>query len=74
MKQTEKMELQEGNVLIKVHYSSVNFKDGLAATHSKSGVVPKYPFILRIDLSGKVVESQSDPFKIGEKSSRQTMA
>lgn len=67
VKQMEKVDLQEGEVLIKVHYSSVNFKDGLAATNSKSGVIPKYPMVLGIDLSGEVVESQASRFEVGDK-------
>lgn len=66
VKPTKKIELQEGSVLIKVHYSSVNYKDGLAATNSKSGVIRNYPFILGIDLSGEVAETQSDLFEVGD--------
>ncbi|KAB8137891.1 acryloyl-CoA reductase [Gracilibacillus oryzae] len=59
-------DLPQGEVLIKVHYSSVNYKDSLAAT-PKGGVVKNYPMIPGIDLAG-VVESSADPrFKAGDK-------
>lgn len=57
--------LTEGNVLIEVHYSSVNYKDALAAKKG-TGVVRHYPMILGIDLSGIVIESESPDFKIGD--------
>lgn len=58
--------LSEGEVLIKVAYSSVNFKDSLAVK-TKGGVIRNYPMIPGIDLSGEVVESTSEKFKAGQK-------
>lgn len=58
--------LSEGEVLIKVAYSSVNFKDSLAVK-TKGGVIRNYPMIPGIDLSGDVVESTSEKFKAGQK-------
>lgn len=62
-----KEELPDGEVLIEVHYSSVNYKDGLAGTNPKSGVIRNYPMILGIDLSGVVVESLDPAFRAGDK-------
>lgn len=67
VKELRKEELPEGDVLIRVHYSSVNYKDGLAATNARSGVVRNYPMVLGIDLSGEVVESKADAFQPGDK-------
>lgn len=58
--------LSEGEVIIKVAYSSVNFKDSLAVK-TKGGVIRNYPMIPGIDLSGEVVESTSEKFKAGQK-------
>ena len=60
-------DLPDGEVLIEVHYSSVNYKDGLAGTNPKSGVIRNYPMILGIDLSGVVVESLDPAFRAGDK-------
>lgn len=57
--------LSEGNVIIKVAYSSVNYKDMLAV-QTKGGVISKYPMIPGIDLSGTVVSSESSKFKEGQ--------
>ncbi|WP_411349769.1 acryloyl-CoA reductase [Paenibacillus sp. WLX2291] len=58
-------QLPQGNVTIKVHYSDVNYKDGLAST-TNGKVVNEYPFIPGIDLSGEVVESQDEQFQPGD--------
>lgn len=57
--------LSEGNVLIKVAYSSVNYKDMLAV-QKKGGVIRNYPMIPGIDLSGTVVSSKNSKFKEGQ--------
>lgn len=54
-------DLPQDDVLIKVAYSSVNYKDALASK-KKTGVVQSYPMVLGIDLSGTVVSSKSDKF------------
>jgi acrylyl-CoA reductase (NADPH) len=61
----EKSDLPPGEVTIRVHYSSVNFKDALAVT-PHGGVVRAYPIVPGIDLTGEVVESQSDEFAVGD--------
>ena len=58
-------ELPEGEVLIKVMYSSLNYKDALSAIGNK-GVTKNYPHTPGIDASGIVAESISDDFKAGE--------
>lgn len=59
-------DLPEGEVLIKVHYSSINYKDAMANTDN-SAIVKKYPFIPGIDLVGEVVESADDQFEEGDR-------
>ena len=57
--------LPEGDVRIKVHYSTLNYKDGLAIT-GKGPIVRQFPMIPGIDLTGEVIESKSPEFKIGD--------
>lgn len=59
-------ELPEGDVLVRVAYSSLNYKDGLAVT-GKARVVRSYPMVPGIDLAGTVVESSSSNYKPGDK-------
>lgn len=54
-----------GDVLIRVAYSSVNYKDGLASTPNGK-IVKSYPFVPGIDLAGTVVESQDPRFRQGD--------
>ena len=57
--------LEEGRVLIKVHYSSLNYKDALASSGAK-GVVSSYPFVPGIDVAGEIIESSTPDFSVGE--------
>jgi putative YhdH/YhfP family quinone oxidoreductase len=57
--------LPEGDVLIQVQYSSINYKDALSATGNK-GVTRCYPHTPGIDAAGLVVESSSENFKAGD--------
>jgi acrylyl-CoA reductase (NADPH) len=59
-------DLQDGDVLISVEYSSLNYKDGLAVT-GKGKVVRKFPMIPGIDLAGTVIESSSAEYAPGDK-------
>ncbi|MEI3613367.1 NADPH:quinone oxidoreductase family protein [Pseudogracilibacillus sp. SO30301A] len=59
-------DLPEGDVVIKVAYSSVNYKDGLAATPNGK-IVRNYPHVPGIDLAGTVVSSKNNRFKEGNK-------
>ena len=58
-------DLMEGDVTVKVLYSCVNYKDGLALT-GKAPVVRKFPMVPGIDLSGIVTASDSALFKPGD--------
>jgi acrylyl-CoA reductase (NADPH) len=58
-------DLPPGDVTIRVHYSSVNYKDALAVT-PRGGVVRDYPLVPGVDLTGEVVESQSPDFAVGD--------
>lgn len=57
-------ELPAGEVLIKVRYSSLNYKDALSASGNK-GVTRKYPHTPGIDAAGIVVESSDPVFQPG---------
>ena len=56
----------DGNVTIEVHYSDVNFKDGLCL-NGKGRLVREYPHIPGIDFSGIVLESDDSRFSPGDK-------
>ncbi|MGY4691151.1 acrylyl-CoA reductase family protein [Salibacterium sp. K-3] len=58
-------DLPDGEVLVKVHYSSVNFKDGMAAM-ADGNIVKDYPMVPGIDLSGVVEESKDERFTKGD--------
>jgi acrylyl-CoA reductase (NADPH) len=58
-------DLPAGEVLVKVAYSSVNYKDGLASI-PEGRVVRKYPLVPGIDLAGVVAESSDVRFKEGD--------
>jgi putative YhdH/YhfP family quinone oxidoreductase len=58
-------DLPDGDVTVRVQYSSVNFKDGLACL-PESPVVGSYPMVPGIDLAGTVVESSDPRFTAGQ--------
>lgn len=58
-------DLPPGDVLIRVAYSSLNYKDGLA-TQGHPGVVRSLPHVPGVDCSGTVVESQASDFQPGD--------
>jgi acrylyl-CoA reductase (NADPH) len=62
----DEADLPEGDVLIDVAYSSLNYKDGLAVTGKGKIVRGDYPFVPGIDLAGTVAESASDRFSPGD--------
>jgi len=64
-KQLELSDLPEGELLIKVAYSSVNYKDALASL-ANGGIVKSYPFVPGIDLAGTVVTSDDERFRAGD--------
>ena len=58
--------LKDGNVLVKIDYSGLNYKDALILNNG-GRIVKKYPFIPGIDFSGTVEESEDDKFKKGDR-------
>lgn len=58
--------LNNNEVLVKVHYSSLNYKDALSASGNK-GVTRNFPHTPGIDAVGTIEKSNSDLFTIGEK-------
>jgi NADPH2:quinone reductase len=58
-------ELSEGDVVVRAAYSSVNYKDALAATGAGK-ILKKFPLIGGIDMSGTVVSSRDSRFAPGE--------
>jgi acrylyl-CoA reductase (NADPH) len=59
-------DLPEGDVLLSVDYSSINFKDSMAVTGSGK-IVRTWPMVPGIDLTGTVIESDSAAYKPGDK-------
>jgi len=64
--QLDEAQLPDGDVVVDVDYSTLNYKDGLAIT-GKSPVVRKWPMVPGIDLAGTVSESGHADFKVGDK-------
>jgi len=62
IKELDESNLKDGNVLVKVDYSSLNYKDAMIL---KDGgrIVRKFPFVPGIDFSGTIVESEDENFK-----------
>ncbi|MBO1198683.1 acryloyl-CoA reductase [Staphylococcus simiae] len=58
-------DLPEGDVLIKIHYSGINYKDALA-TQDNNAVVQQYPMVPGIDLAGTIVESNAPGHAVGD--------
>ena len=65
IKVLEKNFFKSGNVLVKVDYSSLNFKDALILKNGAK-LVKEYPQIPGIDFSGKVLESETAEYKPGD--------
>ncbi|MDF2963963.1 MAG: quinone oxidoreductase, YhdH/YhfP family [Paenibacillus sp.] len=66
MKKLQVEDLPEGEVLIRVHYSGLNYKDGLAC-RPRGGIVRSYPHIPGIDLAGEVCSSADARFHPGQR-------
>ena len=58
--------IKKNEVMIIVHYSSLNYKDILLCS-GNLGLVRKYPHVPGIDAAGVVIKSNSKKFKVGEK-------
>ncbi|MGE5493043.1 MAG: oxidoreductase [Actinomycetota bacterium] len=63
--QMDESRLDAGEVTIRVAYSSVNYKDALAATGA-GRIIRRYPCVGGIDLAGTVIASTDDRFKIND--------
>ena len=66
MVEIEDNDLMEGNVLVKITHSTLNYKDGLAITGA-SPVVRSFPMIPGIDFSGIVLSSEDKKFSEGDR-------
>lgn len=64
--QLDEAQLPEGDVTVRVEYSTINYKDGLAITN-KSPVVRKWPMVPGIDLVGVVEASANAAIKAGDR-------
>jgi acrylyl-CoA reductase (NADPH) len=58
-------DLPEGDVLVEVSYSSINYKDALAVT-GKGKIIRSFPLVPGIDMAGTVVSSSSDRYQPGD--------
>ncbi len=65
VKEIDKSFLKHGDVLVRVNYSGLNYKDALILKNG-ARLVKEFPHIPGIDFSGTVEESQNDKFKPGE--------
>ena len=65
VKKVNEAVLPEGDVTVKVLYSTLNYKDALAIT-GKAPVVRSFPMVPGIDLVGIVESSDSDKFSVGD--------
>lgn len=63
--QMETDELSAGDTLIKVDYSSINYKDALAAS-GRGAILKSFPLNAGIDLAGTVVESSNEKLNVGD--------
>ena len=66
IEQIDETQLPEGDVLIDVDYSSLNYKGGLAIT-GKGKIIRNFPMVPGIDLAGTVVSSEDDRYQAGDK-------
>ncbi|TXC85151.1 YhdH/YhfP family quinone oxidoreductase [Luteibaculum oceani] len=66
IKTLNRKNLPDNEVLIKVEYSALNYKDALSASGHK-GITRNFPHTPGIDAAGEVIESKSDLWKAGDK-------
>jgi putative YhdH/YhfP family quinone oxidoreductase len=66
IKQRSVDDLPDHEVLIEVHYSSLNYKDALSATGNK-GVTQQFPHTPGVDAAGIVAQSSNERFSKGDK-------
>jgi acrylyl-CoA reductase (NADPH) len=65
IEQLNREELPPGEVLVRVQYSSLNYKDGLTVT-GRPGLIRRFPMVPGIDFAGIVEESASPEFHPGD--------
>ena len=56
--------LPQNEILVRVHYSSLNYKDALAIT-GKGKIIRRFPMVPGIDLAGEIVDAGDSEFKVG---------
>ena len=66
VKSVDDAALPEGDVVVRIEHSTINYKDALAIT-DKSPIVRSWPMVAGIDGAGTVVESTSAPWKPGDR-------
>ncbi len=66
LKQFEDSDLPEGDVVVQVEYSTINYKDALAVTGS-SPIAKIYPLVPGIDFAGTVLSSETPEYSPGQK-------
>ena len=66
IRELDEAALPEGDVLVKVEYSSLNYKDGLAIT-GKGKIIRQFPMVPGIDLAGTVIDSKSNQYQPSDK-------
>lgn len=59
-------EISAGEVTLRAEYSSVNYKDALAAT-GKGKIIRKFPLIAGIDVAGVVTDSSDERYQAGDR-------
>ena len=65
LRQVDDSVLPEGDVTVRVEWSTLNYKDGLAIT-GKSPVVRRFPMVPGIDFAGSVTASSNPAWKVGD--------
>ncbi|HLO63241.1 MAG TPA: MDR family oxidoreductase [Azonexus sp.] len=66
VKEIDDSQLPEGDVTVRVDYSSLNYKDGLAIT-GKGPVVRKFPMVPGIDIAGTIEASDNAEYQVGDR-------
>ena len=64
--QFDEAELMDGNVDVRIEWSTLNYKDGLALT-GKAPVVRRFPMIAGVDFAGTVEQSTHPKWKAGDR-------
>lgn len=65
VRELDHSELPEGDVLVNIEYSSLNYKDGLAVT-GIGKIVHQFPMVPGIDFAGRVAESSNPAYQVGD--------